>query len=360
MGILEKAGIRLVWFDSMGAKSASIVISTSKGMVAVDPGVAEMQPGYPLPLEEKLALRRLAARKIEELASKAIAIIITHYHYDHHMLPGDPDLEQGAQMWLGKTLILKNPNMYINESQWSRSRLFIEEVLRLAGASIRAYTIEPCKTEFEDPVERLSIALSRDFGGYRRRREELLNRGRKWFSRLAGELWSRRSWIKEVMLENKIRIVWGDGRTFEFGDTTVQVLEPWFHGIEYDRTGWVTPLLIKRGSYTIFYTSDVMGPQIEDYAEHIARVRPDVLILDGPPTYLFPYMINKVNLQRAIENAIVLVNSKIKLVVYDHHLLREKKWRERVKPVFEEAEKTGTQILTAAEYAGKKPLIDTL
>uniref|UniRef100_A0A7J3ZL48 UPF0282 protein ENM78_04985 n=1 Tax=Fervidicoccus fontis TaxID=683846 RepID=A0A7J3ZL48_9CREN len=360
VSLLEKAGMDLVWFDSMGAKSASVVVSTSRGKVVVDPGVAEMQPSYPLPLEEKLALRRRAARKIEEAVLKAVAIFITHYHYDHHMLPGDPDLERGGQIWLGKTLVLKNPNMYINESQWERSRLFIEEILRLAGASIKTYTTEPGRTEFDDPVEKLGMALSRDFGGYQQRREELLRRGKRWFSRLAAELWGRGPWIREIVLKNKVVATWGDGRVFEFGDTTIQALEPWFHGIEYDRTGWVLPLLVKRGSYRIFYTSDVMGPQIEDYAEYIAKIKPDVLILDGPPTYLFPYMINRVNLKRAIDSAIVLVNSGIKLVIYDHHLLREKRWRERVKPVFIEARKTGAEVLTAAEYAGRRPLIDTL
>jgi len=140
-----------------------------------------------------------------------------------------------------------------------------------------------------------------------------------------------------------------------------QILRPRFHGVEYDRTGWVLPLVIKKNNFRIFYSSDVMGPIIGDYASYICKTQPDVVLLDGPPTYLFPYMFNRLNLNRSIENAIKIVNCRPRLLIYDHHLLREKRWwRERVAPVFVEAEKTGVVLLTAAEYLGRKPLIDTL
>jgi len=137
-------------------------------------------------------------------------------------------------------------------------------------------------------------------------------------------------------------------------------LEPWFHGVEYDRTGWVTPVVIRRPGCVVFYSSDLMGPEIEDYADYVAKLKPDIVVLDGPPTYLFPYMLSRVNLARAVENAIAIVNSRPKLVIYDHHLLREKRWRERVAEVFREASKIGVEVLTAAEYLGSRPLIDRL
>ncbi|MEE8299774.1 MAG: hypothetical protein V3R28_00540 [Desulfatiglandales bacterium] len=40
---------------------------------------------------------------------------------------------------------------------------------------------------------------------------------------------------------------------------------------------------------------------IEDYAQWIIKENPDILILDGPPGYLFGYMVNRINLQRAID-----------------------------------------------------------
>ncbi len=359
VGILEDLGIKLLWFDSLGAKCASVAVETSAGTVIIDPGAAEMQPSYPLPLIEKFELRRKAIKVIENHLKSAIAVIITHYHYDHHFLPTDADIDD-EYVLLKKMLILKNPNKYINESQWDRARLFLSELLALAGETLDSFLIEPQEVDFDDPTEELNIALSKDFGSYSSRRKELLAKGKKWFTKLVSEVWSKKPWVKELSLRDGTKVVWGDGRTFEFGDTVIQIIGPWFHGIEYDRTGWVLPLVIKKRNHTIFYSSDLMGPSIEDYAEYIAKLRPDVVILDGPPTYLFPYMLNRINLKRAIDNAITIINSRPKLLIYDHHLLREKRWRERTSEVFVEARKDDVPVLTAAEYLGRRPLIDKL
>ncbi len=357
--ILDRLGIHIVWFDSLGAKCACIAIESSEGFIVIDPGAAEMQPSYPLSLEEKFELRRRAIQSIEKYMHRACAVIVTHYHYDHHVLPGDVDILDPRKYWLtARLLILKNPNMYINESQWDRARLFLSELLKLLGKSLDEYITEPQQHEFRDPVEELNIALSKNFGDYQSRREELLKKGRRWFEKLCS-MWSSKPWIKEIDL-GSTKIVWGDGRVFVIGGVEVEVLKPWFHGLEYDRTGWITPLIIRKNNYRIFYSSDVMGPEIEDYAEFIAKLRPDIVVLDGPPTYLYPYMLNRINLRRTIDNAITILSSKPGLVIYDHHLLREPRWRLRVQDVFREAEKQGVTILTAAECLGKTPLIDVL
>jgi len=359
VSVLEDLGIRLLWFDSLGAKSASIAIETSEGVVVIDPGASMMQPSYPLPPGEKARLRREALRTIEEWVSRASAVVITHYHYDHHYRPSHEDISRPDALF-GKLLILKNPNKYINESQWKRARLFLSELLELVGDSLENHLAPPQEDEFEDPVERLSSALSRDYGDYQKRRQEILAKGRRWFEKLATNLWSRQPWVKEIELRDGTKVVWGDGRRFEFGDTTLEILEPWFHGVEYDRTGWVTPIVIRSSNRVVFYSSDLMGPEIEDYAEYVVKLEPDAVILDGPPTYLFPYMLNRINLQRAVENAVAIVKSRPELVIYDHHLQREKRWRERVAEVFAEAQKSGVKVITAAEYLGSRPLIDEL
>ncbi|OYT26695.1 MAG: MBL fold metallo-hydrolase [Thermoprotei archaeon ex4572_64] len=362
MNLLEKLDLELVWFDSLGAKSACIAITSSIGKIIIDPGVAEMQPSYPLPIEEKFRLRGRALSKIENACKKAKVIIITHYHYDHHVLPDDPDIKSGREFYLnGKLLILKNPNMYINESQWNRARLFLTKILQLVNDDLSKYLTNSEVQEFEDPVEKLSIALSKDFKNYQARREELLKKGKKWFIRLK-QLWGRSKWIIDgIKLSDNSYITWGDNKTFSFGDVEVRILEPWFHGIEYDRTGWVIPITIRKNNYTVFYSSDLMGPQIEDYAEFIIKLRPDIIILDGPPTYLYPYMLSKVNLERAVGNVkLIISQARPKLLIYDHHLLRDCKWRRRIEEVFIEAKKSDVFLLTAAEYLGDKPLIDKL
>ncbi len=357
--ILEEHGIHLIWFDSLGAKSSSIAVETSRGVVVIDPGAAAMQPSYPLPDEEKIMLRRKAKQAIYEWLKKAAVVIITHYHYDHHFVPGDPEFPEENPL-AGKTIYAKNPNKYINESQWSRARIFLEALLSFYNISLENYLIEPLETSFPDPVDRLEIALKKDFGDYTKRRRELLEKGRRWFEKLSKELWAKKKWVTEIQLSDGTRILWGENRVIEYGDTRIKILGPWFHGLEYDRTGWITPVIIEKNNWKLFYTSDVMGPIIEDYAYHIINEKPDAIILDGPPTYLFPYMFNKINLNRAIENTIEIIKSHPQLIIYDHHLLREKRWRERVKQVFQVTEKEGVKLVTAAEYLGKKPLIDII
>ena len=358
-GILCGAGVDLVWFDSFGAKSAAIRV----GGVLVDPGAAAMQPSYPLPGEEKSRLRSEAVKAIEERASSVDVLIITHYHYDHHLLPSDPTLSNPATLYCRKTILAKNPNMYINRSQWERARLWLSQLLSLCGGGkLEDYLIEPRKSEFEDPVEELVEAHSRDWGDYAKRRIELLRKGRKSFEKLA-RLWASGDWVEEkISLSDGTNILFVDEGVYEVNNVRVKLLGPHFHGIEYDATGWVVPVLLETNNYKLLFTSDLMGPIIEDYAFEILSIDPDILVADGPPTYLFPYMFNRVNLRRAVDNMvrIILESQRLKLVVYDHHLLREKRWRQRVAEVFKVAEKAGIPVLTAAECLGEKPLIDRL
>ncbi|MEB2837208.1 MAG: MBL fold metallo-hydrolase [Desulfurococcales archaeon] len=346
--------VELLWFDSMGAKSSSLCIRGPECVIAVDPGAAEMQPSYPLPAGEKRRLRRAAAERIRGCLEEAGAVVISHYHWDHAPRPGGDILV--PELLRGKLVLAKNPNRYINESQWERARRLFEA---LAGDPGGLY-VEPGSCDTPDPVEGLSLALSRGFGDYEARRRELLERGRGWFKRLVG-LWCRGPWLAEGALLGGARVAWVDGREVEACGVRLRFTEPWFHGVEYDRTGWVVGFeALLPGGRRLFYTSDVMGPIIEDYAAAIAERRPDILILDGPPTYLYPYMLNRVNLSRAVENAITIVEAGIPLVVYDHHLLREARWRERVKPVLEAATRAGVELATAAEHLGGRPLIDVL
>lgn len=358
--MLNNIGADIIWFDSLGAKSASIAIKSDKGFIVIDPGAAEMQPSYPLPAEAKLRLRKRAVEVISNYMIKACTVVITHYHYDHHILPSDKDVIEARKFWLNaKTLILKNPNKYINKSQWERARLFLSEILSLLNTSLSNYLEPPKQVEFEDVVEGLKLAIAKRFGDYQERREYLLEKGKRWFHKLAKELWGSKPWVREIVT-NEISIIWGDDKEFEIGEVRLKILKPWFHGVEYDRTGWVIPILVKKNNYTLLYSSDVMGPIIEDYADYISKQKPDVVILDGPPTYLYPYMLNSINLRRAIENVITVLSARPTLVIYDHHLLREAKWRDRTREVFVEAKKLGVTIVTAAECLGTRPLIDML
>ena len=351
---------RPIWFDSLGAKSACVLVRTPDLSLLIDPGAAALQPGFPLPSEMKEKLRLRAYELIQEAASHADAIVITHYHYDHHVRFDFPI--DARAIYSGKLIWAKDPNCYINKSQWERARLFFGQLCReLAGLELEEVLVPPAKRDFPDPVERLKLALERDFGDYGPRREELLARGRAWFERLARSLWSAKPWLPRELELGRTRVELVDGQVREIGRTVVRFEGPFFHGVEYDRVGWVISVVVERGGAKLIYSSDLQGPVIEDYAAWLVREDPDLLILDGPPTYLLGYMLNRINLGRAVENICRIVReTKANPIVLDHHLLRDTRYRRRVAPVYETAREIGKRVLTAAECSGLRPVADAV
>ncbi|MCD6478999.1 MAG: hypothetical protein J7L44_03885, partial [Candidatus Diapherotrites archaeon] len=80
----------------------------------------------------------------------------------------------------------------------------------------------------------------------------------------------------------------------------------------------------------------------------------NLVILDGPLSYMLGYRYSYKSLQLAVENMIKIVDiDSLEALIVDHHFLRDLKWRERIASVFEEAERKEAEVLTAAEYAGK-------
>lgn len=342
----------LVWFDSLGAKSSCVLIETPDVGILIDPGVAAMQPSYPLPTHEKLRLKEEAFIAIREAAKRADIVVISHYHYDHHTLPSKAfDIYEGKELWI------KDPNKWINGSQWDRARLFLGELYEaVTGGKLDDLLVEPEECEFEDPLRRLPLAVSRDYGDYQARKEELLRKGKAWFEKMA-EKWATGPWISEFEAGG-VTVNFADGKSFSVGRTHLEFTEPLFHGVEYDRVGWVFATKVECGGVKVIHASDLQGPVIEDYAEWLARESPNILILDGPPTYLFPYMFNKINLERAVENMrLIIRRADCGIIIYDHHLTRDRLFAERVGGVYSAAAETRKKVITAAEWFGRKPLI---
>ncbi|MFQ6082875.1 MAG: MBL fold metallo-hydrolase [Candidatus Aminicenantia bacterium] len=347
--------IELIWFDSMGAKSNSFLIKTPEIKILVDPGAAIMQSSFPLSPSEKYQLRNKALDKIIAAAQKADVIFISHYHYDHHTLP-----EEVSEIYKNKKLWIKNPNFCINYSQWKRARKFLGQLfLFLEGKELEDLFYYPEEIKFSSPEQDIPLALTKDYGDYQPRKNELLQRGKRWFKKMS-RLWSKRLWVREFSGE-KVEVKFADEHSFKSGSTRVRFTSPLFHGIEYDRLGWIVGLIVEHNQSKILYTSDLQGPIIEDYADWIIKENPDVLIVDGPATYLLGYMLNQINLERAITNVCsILQKIRPKIIIYDHHLPRDLRFKERMFKIYQTAEIEDQVLLTAAEWFGQEPLILTL
>ena len=164
----EEMNMKLIpiWSDSLGAKSFSFYMETDKHKIFIDPGVAIMQSSYPANRDLLAEWYDKAYKKIRKYLSESDIVIITHYHYDHYLSE-----REDMRLYKDKRLLIKDPNKYINDSQWKRSREFLQYYIEdILNKKLEEYTIKPEKREYHDYVEDYRIALSKDFGDYSERR----------------------------------------------------------------------------------------------------------------------------------------------------------------------------------------------
>lgn len=242
-----------------------------------------------------------------------------------------------------------------------RARLFFGQICREFGKTkLATLQKNPERVDYEDPMDTLTLAREKDWETYARRKRELAEKGRRWFRKLVKTYWSRKSWLQEFKFKD-IEVRWADGRRAKVGRTRIEFSEPRFHGLEFDRVGWVFSTLVKVGKEKFVHTSDLEGVQLEDYQEALIKENPDFLVVDGPATYLFGFMINRINLNRYIENLCKLIREiDGEVIILDHHLLRERRYKERLKKVWLTAKVENKKVLTAADFLGKKPVVLSL
>ncbi|MBS7288090.1 MAG: hypothetical protein KIH01_04935 [Candidatus Freyarchaeota archaeon] len=145
---------------------------------------------------------------------------------------------------------------------------------------------------------------------------------------------------------------YSDGREFSFDNVTLKFSQPVFHGTS-EKLGYVTELSISEGSCTLVFTSDVEGPSLEEQAEFILQEDPDIVICDGPVTYMLGYRYDYESLEKSLVYVSKIFHeTKVKEFIFEHHLLRDLDWREKLKPLLLEAEDCGVKVVTAAEYMG--------
>jgi len=350
-----RISVHPLWADSLGAKCFATLIETPDMRILVDPGASEMQPSYPLTRRQRGRIRHRAVERIRETARTCDTVVITHYHHDHYLAP-----EEGKRVYLGKQLWIKNPNVWINRSQRNRARRFLESLRDGVVRSRAPESIEPDPDlDIPHPTAGLREAMRRSYGEYQSRRDELLAKGHEWFEGLR-RMWTTEPWIPE-MADRRTRVRFADGESIGRGGTRLRFSRPLFHGIEYARLGWVIAVAVEYGRSKVLYTSDIQGPTIEDYGSWILREDPDVLILDGPPTYLFGFMVNRINLTRAVRNLVRIVRaSSARVILLDHHPARESRYRERLAEVYDEARGMRRRVLTVAEWFDLEPLALTL
>ena len=106
-------------FDSMGTRSMATYVQTKDLNILIDPGVALAPRRYGLPPHPiEIERMNIHYEEIVDYAENSEVLIVTHYHYDHHM-PSVPEI------FNGKIAFLKHPKENINRSQRGRASYFL-------------------------------------------------------------------------------------------------------------------------------------------------------------------------------------------------------------------------------------------
>lgn len=164
----------------------------------------------------------------------------------------------------------------------------------------------------------------------------------------------RRGWMfRKTGGKHAKRLEVADGKTFEFGDTTLKFSDPVYHGAKNSALGWVLMTTIEYEDDKVLFASDVQGPMHNPTLEMIFSESPRLLIIGGPPIYLSGFRVAEEHIRQGMLNLESLVE-RVPVTILEHHLLRDEKWRKRSQQVFDAASKRGHKVVTAAEFTGEK------
>jgi predicted metallo-beta-lactamase superfamily hydrolase len=280
--------------ESLGVRSMCTYVETPDLKMLLDAGVSLGPSRFGLPPHpEEFKAIDLCRRKIAETAEKAEIVTLSHYHFDHHT----PSYEDWLCNWTEAT---------------ETARQVYEEKTVLV----------------KNPREKINFSQRR----------------RGWMFQKTGGKYAE-----------KLEVA--DGRSFIFGKSTqVRFSEPVFHGSENSVLGWVLMTTIQYQDEKFLFAPDVQGPMCSYTLELILREKPQILMIGGPPLYLAGFRVKEEEIQKALENLEKIVET-VPLTILEHHVLRDKDWREKTRKIFEKTNKHGHKILTAAEFLGEKNVL---
>jgi len=280
--------------ESLGVRSMCTFVETSDVKILLDAGVSLCPNRFGLPPHpEEFEAIDFCRRKIAEAAEKAKIITLSHYHFDHHT--------PSYQDWL---------------CNWT-------ETTETAGQIYEGKTVL-----MKNPREKINHSQRR----------------RGWIFQQTGGKFAKTLKI-------------ADGKTLSFGKSTkVKFSEPVFHGSEDSGLGWVLMTTIEYQGETIMFAPDVQGPMCSHTLELILKEKPQTLIIGGPPLYLSGFRVKEEHIQKGLKNLEKIVGT-VPYTILEHHILRDKDWREKAQHVFAKADECGHEISTAAESLGKKNVL---
>lgn len=145
-----------------------------------------------------------------------------------------------------------------------------------------------------------------------------------------------------------------DSRTLRIGGCRIRFSSPVEHGND-SRLGYVLQVFVYDRGEKLIHSSDVEGFVSEAQAKFALENEPDILVCDGPMTYMLGERFSEADLHRSLRNLMGIVRGRfLQALIIDHHLLRDLEWKDRISLLIDYAEGFGVEVHTAASYMGLK------
>ena len=139
-----------------------------------------------------------------------------------------------------------------------------------------------------------------------------------------------------------------EGKEITLGTARIRFSEALPHG-EGKRLGCVFQVLVEE-DFRFLYTSDIQGAPLKEQLDFILSAKPDVIFMDGPPTYLGERSFSKEAVDSALNSMKAVVDElRPQFLILDHHITRSSSYRSDVKDLF-----LNECVVTAAEFMGEE------
>lgn len=164
----------------------------------------------------------------------------------------------------------------------------------------------------------------------------------------------RRGWVfKKTGGRYAKKLILADSRDFSFGETKIRFSRPVPHGLPGTPLGWVLMAIIEFKDEKVIHASDVQGPMDKATLQIILAEKPQLLIVGGPPIYLSDFKVTDQQIKHGLRHLETLART-IPVTIVEHHLLRDLEWRRSIQEIFKSARKSGSKLVSAAEFLGKE------
>jgi len=289
--VLQKINITPLAAESFGVRSMCALVETPDVTVLLDAGVSLCPYRFRLP-PHPIEFKTIdqLRRRIAEAADKAEVVTISHYHFDHHT----PSYEDWLVNW--------------TEANETARQIYQDKQVLM-----------------KNPRDKINAS----------------QRQRAWLFQKTGGKHAK-------SLET------ADGKEFAFGEETVlRFSEAVPHGPDNSMLGWVVMALVECGDERFMFAPDIQGPMSTHTLELIKAAKPQAIMVGGPPFYLGGFKVDEAQLRLGLKNLTEVVES-VPLTILEHHILRGESWQQRTKQVYDTADATGHEVMTAAEFAGQE------